>query len=85
MTDGSWGYPNGTLPERAAIWRRHVEFTRGLLWFWASDPGVPAAVRQVGVGAALLLALGDPPRQNSCRCAGRPARSRWCKSTAMKE
>ena len=26
-----------------------------------------------------------PPRQNSCRCAGRPARSRWCKSTAMKE
>ena len=39
---------------------------------------------------ALLEALVDyaegiPPRQNSCRCAGRPARSRWCKSTAMKE
>jgi hypothetical protein len=50
MTDGSWGYPNGTLPERAAIWRRHVEFTRGLLWFWASDPGVPAAVRQEMAG-----------------------------------
>ncbi|MEJ8851572.1 hypothetical protein [Variovorax rhizosphaerae] len=29
--------------------------------------------------------LNVPPRQNSCRCAGRPARSRWCKSTAMKE
>ena len=31
------------------------------------------------------LRQGLPPRQNSCRCAGRPARSRWCKSTAMKE
>jgi lysophospholipase L1-like esterase len=45
-TDGSWGYPNGTNEQRKAIWRAHVEFTRGLLWFWMSDPAVPKAVRE---------------------------------------
>lgn len=45
MLGGSWGYPNGTTAERDAIWRAHVEFTRGLLWFWASDPAVPKRVR----------------------------------------
>jgi len=50
-----------------------------------------------GASAALTLAL-DPPIEASARflaassiksflhrCAGRPARSRWCKSTTMKE
>ena len=46
MTGGSWGYPNGSLAERRAIWRRHIEFTQGLLWFWRSDPAVPSAVRE---------------------------------------
>lgn len=45
LTGGSWGYPNGTAAERAKIWRKHIEFTRGLLWFWSSDPSVPQRVR----------------------------------------
>jgi hypothetical protein len=45
-TDGSWGYPNGTNEQRKAIWRDHIDFTRGLLWFWMTDPAVPEAVRE---------------------------------------
>ena len=45
MTDGSWNYPNGTTAQRARIWRQHIEYTRGLLWFWSSDPSVPQRVR----------------------------------------
>ena len=37
---------SGTNEERAVIWRRHVEFTQGLLWFWMSDPAVPVTVRE---------------------------------------
>ena len=35
-----------TNEQRKAIWRAHIEFTRGLLWFWMSDPAVPKAVRE---------------------------------------
>jgi len=43
--NGAWNYPNGTIEERKKIWRAHIEFTRGLLWFWASDDAVPKRVR----------------------------------------
>jgi hypothetical protein len=46
LTNGADGYPNGTTAERAAIWRAHVEFVRGLLWFWQTDAAVPEAVRR---------------------------------------
>jgi hypothetical protein len=41
----SYGYPDGTYAERARIWREHVLYTRGLLYFLANDPGVPASIR----------------------------------------
>jgi hypothetical protein len=44
-TDGSWAYINGTNAKRRRVWQRHINFTQGLLWFWATDPSVPIAVR----------------------------------------
>ena len=41
----SYGYPDGTYTERAKIWREHVLYTKGLLYFLANDPGVPASIR----------------------------------------
>jgi hypothetical protein len=40
---------------------------------------------RVGGVSARSLALAEAEIKNGVRCAGRPARSRWCKSTAMKE
>jgi hypothetical protein len=37
-------YPNGTLSERRAIRAAHVNYTLGLLWFWASDPAAGDAL-----------------------------------------
>ncbi|MGZ3332787.1 MAG: FAD-dependent oxidoreductase, partial [Gemmatimonadaceae bacterium] len=41
----SYGYPDGTYARRAQIWRDHVLYTQGLLYFLANDPGVPASIR----------------------------------------
>jgi hypothetical protein len=41
----SYGYPDGTYAERARIWREHVLYTKGLLYFLANDPDVPASIR----------------------------------------
>jgi hypothetical protein len=41
----SYGYPDGTYAERLALWREHVRYTKGLLYFLANDPGVPASIR----------------------------------------
>jgi len=37
----SWDYPNASYARRAGIWEDHVEYTKGLLWFFAHDPRVP--------------------------------------------
>eukprot|EP00947_MAST-08B_sp_MAST-8B-sp1_P003164 g3164.t1 len=44
-TNGSWDYAEASAAERASIFRDHVRFTQGLLWFWATDPAVPSSVR----------------------------------------
>jgi len=65
MTNGAWGYPNGSTHERRSIWRAHVEFTRGLLWFWSNDSAVPASVRdeiaQLGHCSDEYDSDSDPP------------------------
>ncbi len=38
---GNWDYPNASYARRAEIWEDHVEYTKGLLWFFAHDPRVP--------------------------------------------
>jgi len=45
-TNGAWQYPNASWSERQRIWRKHIEYTRGLLWFWKQDLSVPLAVRE---------------------------------------
>jgi hypothetical protein len=41
----SYGYPDGTYAERARIWREHVLYTKGLLYFLATDQRLPASIR----------------------------------------
>lgn len=42
---GSWGWPNGTSAERAAIWQAHRDYTAGFFWFLQSDPAVSPSLR----------------------------------------
>jgi hypothetical protein len=41
----SYGYPDGSYAERARIWREHELYTKGLLYFLANDPRMPASIR----------------------------------------
>lgn len=45
-------YPNGTTAERKVIRDAHIQYTLGLLWFWAHDnatgEGLHEELRQVG-------------------------------------
>ena len=34
---GSWSYPEATYPERREIWRQHLAYQQGLLYFLAND------------------------------------------------
>lgn len=45
MIGMNYGYPEGTWEERQAIIKAHLDYTLGLLWFYASDPRVPAELR----------------------------------------
>jgi hypothetical protein len=38
-------YPNGDYATRTRIWREHENYTRGLLYFLATDPRVPEDIR----------------------------------------
>lgn len=46
LVGGSWGYPNGTAEERAAIIALHKSYTKGLIWFLKTDPSVPPHLRR---------------------------------------
>ncbi|MDQ6690314.1 MAG: FAD-dependent oxidoreductase [Gemmatimonadota bacterium] len=41
----SYGYPNGSYAQRARIWRDHVNYTKGLLFYVANNPHVPRTLR----------------------------------------
>ncbi|MFL5620750.1 MAG: FAD-dependent oxidoreductase [Gemmatimonadaceae bacterium] len=41
----SYDYPDGTYATRARIWRDHVLYTKGLLYFLATDPRLPMSIR----------------------------------------
>jgi hypothetical protein len=41
----NWTYPESDYNEREAIWKDHIRYTKGLLWFLKSDPAVPESVR----------------------------------------
>lgn len=47
LYDGSnWAYPDADYPLRDKIWNRHVQYTKGLLYFIANDPSVPENIRK---------------------------------------
>ena len=39
------GYVNATRAQRKEIYDKHRYYVQGLMWFWASDPAVPKAIR----------------------------------------
>ena len=41
----SWRYPDASYAERRKIWDAHLLYTESFLWFLASDPRVPASLR----------------------------------------
>jgi hypothetical protein len=43
---GSYDYPNASYARRADIWQAHRDYIAGLLYFLASDPQVPDALRR---------------------------------------
>ena len=42
----SWEYPEGDYSKRAAIWQEHINYTAGLFYFLANDPGVPKPLQE---------------------------------------
>uniref|UniRef100_A0A914Y656 Uncharacterized protein n=1 Tax=Panagrolaimus superbus TaxID=310955 RepID=A0A914Y656_9BILA len=43
----NWEYPRGNYSLRAKIWEDHVNYDKGLLYFLANDPGLPAEYKAV--------------------------------------
>ncbi len=42
---GSSEYPLAAYARREQIWQDHIDWVRGLFWFWATDSRVPSAIR----------------------------------------
>lgn len=45
MIGMNWEYPDADYQKRAEIWKAHVDYTKGLLYFVGNDPRVPEHVR----------------------------------------
>ncbi len=45
MISMNWGYPEANYEERARIWKEHVDYTKGLLYFVGNDPRMPENIR----------------------------------------
>lgn len=41
----NWTWPDGSVGERTRVEQLHADYDRGLVWFLATDPAVPATVR----------------------------------------
>jgi hypothetical protein len=41
----NYDYPDGDYATRERIWREHISYQQGLMWFLANDPRVPERVR----------------------------------------
>jgi hypothetical protein len=42
----NWDYPEGDWATRGRIWREHINYTRGLFYFLATNPRVPEEIRK---------------------------------------
>lgn len=45
MIGMNWEYPDADYEKRAEIWKAHVDYTKGLLFFVGNDPRVPEHIR----------------------------------------
>jgi len=63
----SWAYPDGDATTRAAIWHNHYKYEAGLVYFSATDPGMPVRYREsiadYGLAADEFVDSGNWPRQ----------------------
>ncbi len=46
MIGMNWDYPEADYAKRAEIWKAHVDYTKGLLFFVGNDPRVPEHIRK---------------------------------------
>lgn len=46
MIGMNWEYPDANYQKRAQIWKAHIDYTKGLLYFVGNDPRVPAHIRE---------------------------------------
>ncbi len=46
LPSASWAYPEASYAERTKIWKQHMDWTQGLLYFLANDPSIPDYLRQ---------------------------------------
>jgi len=46
MIGMNWDYPEADYDTRARIWKHHVDYTKGLLYFIGNDPRVPEHIRK---------------------------------------
>jgi hypothetical protein len=45
LPGASWEYPEASHERRREIWKEHLDWAHGLVYFLAHDPSVPAALR----------------------------------------
>jgi hypothetical protein len=43
---GNWTYPEANYAERARIWKAHEDYQKGLLYFFQTDPRIPAELQK---------------------------------------
>lgn len=46
MIGANWDYPEGSYELRSKIWKDHVDYTKGLLYFLGNDSRVPLPIRK---------------------------------------
>jgi hypothetical protein len=43
---GNWTYPEANYTERSRIWKTHEDYQKGLLYFFQTDPRIPADLQK---------------------------------------